>query len=69
MTPAERAKLEAWKAEAAAEFRTRRCWCGAPAIAVEPGSDRVREAGITLRPAIRDRNLCLAHAMPVRSAA
>lgn len=60
MTHAERMKLERYKAELAARFRARRCTCGAPAMSVRPGSLELREAGILLKPAVPDRNTCLA---------
>jgi hypothetical protein len=62
MTPAERTKLEAWKAALAASFNARRCRCGAPATVVIPGQNAVREMGIVLKRAKPDRNLCMFHA-------
>ena len=63
LTPAQRqASLDAYLAELAAEFLARRCACGAPAIMVVVGTEAVTEMGITLRRAIPDRNLCMAHA-------
>jgi hypothetical protein len=62
MTPAERTKLEAWKAALAASFTRRRCRCGAEATVVIPGDVAVREMGIVLKRAKPDRNLCSFHA-------
>ena len=63
LTPAQRqASLDAYLAELAAQFHARRCSCGAPAMMIIVGSDAVIEMGITLRRAIPDRNLCMAHA-------
>jgi hypothetical protein len=63
MTPAERTKLDRWKAELAASFTVRRCkFCGAPATVVVPGDLAVREMGIVLKRAKPDRNLCGFHA-------
>ena len=64
MTTAERAKLETWKAAIAADFRSRRCPCGAPAVMVGVGHDEVREVGILLKATTADRNRCLEHGLP-----
>jgi hypothetical protein len=57
----ERATLtKAALAELALRFGQRRCRCGAPVIAVRPGSDGIRECGILLTQPSRDRNFCLA---------
>jgi hypothetical protein len=62
MTPAQQAQLDAYQAQLAGRFHTRRCRCGAQATVVIIGSTAVREAGITLKRAKPDRNLCTAHA-------
>ncbi len=59
-----RARIAAWHADLAAAFALRRCACGAPAVAIQPGEDELREAGILIRPATPDRCRCLAHALP-----
>lgn len=46
----------------AAQFHTRRCACGAPAIMVCVGDEPVRQAGIRLSAGQPDRNLCRFHA-------
>jgi len=70
VTPERRAELlRIWQAELAAAFCVRVCVCGSPAVSVAPGAEPVREAGITLRAAVADRNFCLDHAMPIRRAA
>lgn len=68
MTPQERAKLAAWKAELAAAFNARRCCiCGAPARSVCAGTDAVRQSGILLHRARQERNFCLACLLENRS--
>lgn len=63
MTPDQRAaETERWHAELAASFNMRRCRCGAEAVAIIPGDNAVREAGILLKRAVPDRNLCMFHA-------
>jgi hypothetical protein len=62
MTPTQQAQLDAFQAQLAGRFTARRCRCGAPAVIVIIGSTAVREAGITLKRAKPDRNLCIAHA-------
>ena len=62
MTPAQQTELDAYQAGLAARFTARRCRCGAPAVVVIIGCIAVREAGITLKRAVPDRNLCTAHA-------
>jgi hypothetical protein len=62
MTPAQQTELNAYQAQLAATFASRRCRCGAPATVVIVGSPSVREAGIVLKRAKPDRNLCIAHA-------
>lgn len=62
MTAAQRAEIAAYQAQLAERFTVRRCRCGAQAIVVIPGSDAVREMGMTLKRAKPDRNLCSFHA-------
>ena len=63
LTQAQRqASIDAYHAELTAEFLSRRCACGAPAVMVIVGSNAVREMGITLQRAKPDRNLCMFHA-------
>jgi hypothetical protein len=62
MTPAQQADLDAYQGGLAARFAARRCRCGAPATVVIIGSVAVREAGVLLKRAVPDRNLCTAHA-------
>ena len=62
MTPAQQTELNAYQAQLAASFGARRCRCGAPATVVIIGSVAVREAGVLLKRAVADRNLCTAHA-------
>jgi hypothetical protein len=62
MTPAQQTDLDAYQAQLAARFARRRCRCGAEAVAVIPGDEPVREANITLKRAVPDRNLCAVHA-------
>jgi hypothetical protein len=62
MTPAQQTELDAYQAGLASRFSARRCRCGAPATVVIIGSTAVREAGIVLKRAKPDRNLCIAHA-------
>jgi len=62
VTPADRADIDEFKSKLAAKFHGRRCWCGCQAVVVFPGQKSVREAGILLKRAKRDRNLCMAHA-------
>ena len=62
MTPAQISELKSYQTQLAAQFASRRCRCGAPAVVVIPGTASVREAGITLKRAQPDRNLCMWHA-------
>jgi hypothetical protein len=62
MTPAQQSELESYQTQLATSFAARRCRCGAPAIVVIPGAAAVREAGIVLKRAKPDRNLCMWHA-------
>lgn len=62
MTPAQQSELESYQTQLATSFAARRCRCGAPAVVVIIGSASVREAGIVLKRAVPDRNLCIAHA-------
>jgi len=62
MTPAQQTELDAYQAKLAAGFASRRCRCGAQAVVVIIGTSAVREAGIVLKRATPDRNLCIAHA-------
>jgi hypothetical protein len=62
MSPAQQAELDSFQADLAARFTARRCRCGAPAVVVIVGSLAVRQAGVLLKRAVSDRNLCAAHA-------
>lgn len=62
MTPAQISELASYQTQLAAQFASRRCRCGAPATVVIIGSVAVREAGVLLKRAVADRNLCTAHA-------
>lgn len=62
VTASDRQAIEDFRAELATLYAKRRCRCGAPATVVIPGTASVREAGITLKRAVPDRNLCIAHA-------
>jgi hypothetical protein len=62
MTPAQQTELNAYQAQLAGRFTARRCRCGAQATVVIIGSVAVREAGVLLKRAVADRNLCTAHA-------
>lgn len=62
MTPAQQADLDAYQGQLTDRFMARRCRCGAPATIVIIGSVAVREAGVLLKRAVADRNLCTAHA-------
>lgn len=62
MTPAREAELDRYKATLAASFARRKCWCGCTAVVVIPGQVAIRQAGILLQRARRDRNLCATHA-------
>jgi hypothetical protein len=62
VTPAQQSELESYQTQLATSFAARRCRCGAPAVVVIIGSLAVREAGITLKRAKPDRNLCMWHA-------
>jgi hypothetical protein len=55
-------ELDAYKAKLAEQFARRKCWCGCQAAVVIPGQVAIREFGILLQRAKRDRNLCMAHA-------
>jgi hypothetical protein len=57
-----RDEIDAYKAELTAQFARRKCWCGCQAAVVIPGQVAIREFGILLQRAKRDRNLCMAHA-------
>jgi hypothetical protein len=67
MTPAQQSELASYQTQLATRFATRRCRCGAPATVVIIGSIAVREAGILLRKAQPDRNLCMWHAGLLRN--
>jgi hypothetical protein len=62
VTAFDRQAIEDFRAELATLYAKRRCRCGAPAVAVIPGTASVREAGIVLKRAQPDRNLCMWHA-------
>jgi hypothetical protein len=62
VTASDRQAIEDFRAELATIYAKRRCRCGAPAVVVIIGSTAVREAGITLKRAVPDRNLCTVHA-------
>jgi hypothetical protein len=56
------ASVAAWQADLAERFERRRCRCGAPAVAVQIGSDAVRAPGNILIHRVRpDRNFCMNH--------
>ncbi len=63
MSASTRQDVSQWHLELAAKFAARCCKkCGAPATVVVIGTSAVREAGIVLKRATPDRNLCIAHA-------
>jgi len=67
MSPAQQTELKSYQTQLATQFASRRCRCGAPATTVIIGNETVREAGILLKRAKPDRNLCSFHAGLLRN--